>query len=72
MKKQSKKLALRAETVRTLRGADLGHAAGGMMNRTNSCVDCPGGGGGGGTSGGGDDTSQCTNSFWGACQSAYC
>lgn len=75
MKKQNKtKLALGAETIRTLRGADLDRAAGGALNRTQSaCVDgyC-GGGGGGGTSGGGTETSQCTNSFWGACQSAYC
>ena len=69
-KNRKQKLSLDTHTVRALGATHLPHAAGGMMNNTRSCNDGCGGGGGGG--GSGFETTQCTNSFWGACQSAYC
>jgi len=53
-RKSIKKLRLNQESLRTLHAKDLTRVAGGAVNRTGSCTDCPPGGGGGG--GGGEDT----------------
>ncbi|HTJ40892.1 MAG TPA: hypothetical protein VL463_02315 [Kofleriaceae bacterium] len=47
-----KKLSLQRETIRALAKTELARAAGGMINPTRSCDECPpphGGGGGGGS-----------------------